>query len=112
MFARRSGRRIPHWVPGIPWIPLRLGVHFLVYWARNYWPWELRALVRESGFEIVHTGWVWQTFENISGSQPGWMRGLRPALRAVAAWLERTPGLRALAASQLIVAVRPEAEDV
>jgi SAM-dependent methyltransferase len=106
--STRAGRRVPHWVPGIPWLPLALGRRLLRYWARNYWPWELRALVRGCGFEIVHTGWVWQTFENISGRQPRWMRGVAPALRALAGGLERTPGLRTLAASQLIVAVRPE----
>jgi SAM-dependent methyltransferase len=104
---RGSGRRVPHWVPFVPWIPVRIGRWLVDYWARNYWPSELRARVRESGFEILHTGSVWQTFENISGHQPGWLRRLAPRLRAVCERLERTPVLRAFGVSQLIVAEKP-----
>jgi len=107
---RGSGRRVSHWIPFVPWIPVRLGSRFFDYWARNYWPWELRALVRECGFEIVHTGNVWQTFENISGHQPAWMRALAPRLRALCHCLERTPLLRAFGASQIVVAVKREAD--
>jgi SAM-dependent methyltransferase len=104
---RGSGRRVPHWVPFVPWIPVRIGRRLVDYWARNYWPWELRARVRESGFEVLHTGSVWQTFENISGHQPHWLRRLAPRLRAVCERLEHTPVLRAFGVSQLIVAEKP-----
>ncbi len=101
----RSGAKVPHYTPFVPYVPVRLGL--FEYWARNYWPWELRALVREGGFSIERWGYVWQTFENISGHQPRWIAALRPLLRAIARALEATPGLRALGVSQLIVARKP-----
>ena len=104
---RGSGRRVPHTVPGIPWIPVSIGERIFAYWARNYWPWELRALVRGAGLRVIATGAVWQTFENISGRQPRWMAALRPLLRALCGICERIPGLRAFGVSQLIVAEKP-----
>jgi SAM-dependent methyltransferase len=103
----RPGGRLVIFSPTVPWIPVRIGRWLLDYWARNYWPWELRARVRESGFEILHTGNVWQTFENISGHQPDWLRRLAPRLCALCEGLERTPVLRAFGVSQLIVAQKP-----
>ncbi len=105
VFWRATGDRVPHTLPGIPWIPMRLGARFFHYWARNYWPWELRALVERAGFRVIATAAVWQTFENISGRQPRWLRVLRPLLRALCALCERIPGLRAFGVSQVIVAI-------
>jgi SAM-dependent methyltransferase len=99
-------RRVPHTLPFVPWIPLRLGTRVFDYWARNYWPWELRALVERAGFRVLETGAVWQTFENVSGHQPRWMACLRPLQRGVCALAERVPGLRAFGVSQLVVAER------
>jgi hypothetical protein len=65
-------------------------------------------LVREGGFSIERWGYVWQTFENISGHQPRLIAVLRPLLRAIARTLEATPGLRAFGVSQLIVARKPQ----
>lgn len=104
----RSGARLPHFTPLVPYVPTRW--HWFVYWARNYWPWELRSLIRATPFSIVSCSYLWQTFENISGNQPRWMRVLSPLLRAVAGLLERTPMLRSFGASQLIVAQKSEAD--
>ncbi len=104
VFWRGTRRRVPHTLPFVPWIPLRLGTRVFDYWARNYWPWELRALVLGAGFRVLETGTVWQTFENISGHQPRWMAGLAPLLRGICAIAERVPGLRAFGVSQLLVA--------
>ena len=101
----RSGAKVPHYTPFVSYVPVRLGL--FQYWARNYWPWELRALVRAGGFSIERCGYVWQTFENISGHQPRLIAALRPLLRAIARALEATPGLRAFGVSQLIVARKP-----
>jgi SAM-dependent methyltransferase len=98
----RSGAKVPHYTPLVPYVPVRLGL--FQYWARNYWPWELRALVRAGGFSIERCGYVWQTFENISGHQPRSIAAIRPLLRAIARALEAIPGLRAFGVSQLIVA--------
>ena len=103
---RRSGRKLSPATPFVPWIPLRLGRLFFDYWARNYWPWELAGLVGAAGLRVRHRSYVWQTFENVSGRQPRWIRALRPGLRALAAGLESTPGLRAFGISQLLVAVK------
>jgi ubiquinone/menaquinone biosynthesis C-methylase UbiE len=101
----RSGTKVPHYVPFVPYVPVRLGL--FEYWARNYWPWELRRLIGSGGFSIVRSAYVWQTFENISGNQPRLIRVLRPLLRSIAALFEATPGLRAFGVSQLIVARKP-----
>jgi SAM-dependent methyltransferase len=102
----RSGAKVPHYTPFVPYVPVSWGL--FQYWARNYWPWELRALVRAGGFSIERWGYVWQTFENISGHQPRLITALRPLLRAIARALEATPGLRAFGVSQLIVARKPQ----
>jgi ubiquinone/menaquinone biosynthesis C-methylase UbiE len=106
VFLRGSGRRLPHTLPFVPWIPLTLGRRLFDYWARNYWPWELRRMVERAGFRVLATGAVWQTFENISGHQPRWLAALLPLLRALCALGERIPGLRAFGVSQLVVAER------
>jgi SAM-dependent methyltransferase len=53
----RIGRRdinIP--VPLLPWIPAPIARYFMR--ARNYWPGELRDLIRNEGFTIQVTGFV------------------------------------------------------
>ncbi len=100
---RGSGRRLPHWVPLVPYLPLRLGQRFLKYWARNYWQRELQQLVRDAGFTIVKTGFLWQTFEGISGRQPRVIRLLRPLLRGIAGTLEALPFLNRFGVSQVLV---------
>jgi ubiquinone/menaquinone biosynthesis C-methylase UbiE len=106
VFWRGTGRRVPHTLPFVPWIPLGIGRRVFDYWARNYWPWELRARVERAGFRVLASESLWQTFENISGRQPRWMALVRPWLRRIAEICERTPGLRAFGVSQGIVAER------
>lgn len=106
VYLKRSGRRVPHYVPGIPYFPLRIGRIWFRYWARNYWPWELRRLVVRAGFELLSSSFVWQTFENISGHQPWIVGRTSSVLRCSANFLERTPGVRSLGASQMLVARR------
>jgi SAM-dependent methyltransferase len=93
---------LPFWTPFVPWVPVGIGSRFLRYWARNYWPGELRALVRKHGFEIESASYVWQTFEGLSGSFLSSRTWLRPPLRAVASLLEQTPVLRSFGVSQWI----------
>lgn len=104
---KNSQRQIPHWVPLIPYIPVRLGEKFLFYWGRNYWQGELVKLATGSGFSILERNFVWQTFENISGTQPGWITALKPGLRLVSATLEKTPFLRRFGVSQVLVCRKP-----
>jgi SAM-dependent methyltransferase len=107
VYLKGTNGRVPVWMPLIPWVPLNLGRRWFSYWARNYWPSELRGLVKSVGFEINDTGWVWQTFEGISGVQPWFIRNLKPVLRTLSSGLERTPGLRRFGVSQLIHARKP-----
>jgi SAM-dependent methyltransferase len=101
---KSSRRTVPAYIPFIPYIPLFVGRRFFLYWARNYWHGELRGLLLSAGFQIEFKGYVWQTFENMSGSQPTWIRKATRLLRWLANALERAPLLRGFGASQLVVA--------
>jgi len=101
-----ASRRLPHYLPFVPYVPLSVGRHVFSYWARNYWPTELRRMVTDAGFTLVSAGYVWQTFEAISGHQPAVVTAMAPWLRQAAAALERIPGVRMLGVSQVIVATK------
>ncbi len=108
VYARKTDRLVPIHTPFIPYIPVRLGRRAFRYWARNYWPWELHALITTAGFHIDQTHYVWQTFENISGKQPRLLTRLKPALRQVSRVGEQLPGLQAFGGvSQFIAATKP-----
>lgn len=104
---RRSGRALPHYTPLVPYVPLSLGRKVFHYWARNYWPGELGDLVRSAGFELATTGFLWQTFENISGKQPRLIAATLPFWRVMAAAGEWLPVVRRLGSSQAVVAAKP-----
>lgn len=104
---RRSGRVLPPAFPFIPYVPLGLGRRVFEFHARNYWPWELRQLLTAVGFRVIHRTWLWQTFENVSGRQPAFIRWIRPFLRAIAWFGERVPLLRGLGVSQVLFVVKP-----
>jgi ubiquinone/menaquinone biosynthesis C-methylase UbiE len=106
VYLKRSNHLLPHWVPFVPYLPLVLGKRFFRYWARNYGQTELRGLVCTAGFSIVQTSFVWQTFEDISGHQPGLVRICRPAFRKSANCLEATPFLTRFGVSQVLVCRR------
>lgn len=99
---RRSGRQI-HWIPFIPYIPLRVGNVFFEYWARNYWQSELARLIENSGYAVVERTFVWQTFEGISNHQPAIVTAFRPALRFASNTLQRIPLLRRFGVSQVLI---------
>ena len=104
---KNGGKKIPHWVPFIPYIPLRLGSKFFSYWARNYWPSEICALLRGAGFVVIHSNFIWLTFENISNGQPKIVGFLRPLLRFIANFCENVPLVRRLGVSSVFVALKP-----
>ena len=93
-------------VPGIPYVPQCVGSRLWRYWARNYWPWELRRLIRRAGFRIRDTSYLWLTFEGITRQQSAVIRRFRHAFRWTSRVCERTPVLRLFGTSQLIVAVK------
>lgn len=108
VISRKSGKHLGGLqVPFFPYFPTRFAQQRYRIWARNYWPGELKRMVVEAGFDIVHHGYVWQTFENISGGKRRFVHRIAPLARMVAALAERAPLVRRLGVSQLIVAQKP-----
>jgi ubiquinone/menaquinone biosynthesis C-methylase UbiE len=101
---KKSGQKVPLWIPFVPYVPLSIGNRIFVYWARNYWPSEIVHLVRATSFKVIEQAWMWQTFENISGKQPSLIRYLRPILRSVSNLCQKLPLIRRFGISQIIVA--------
>jgi SAM-dependent methyltransferase len=93
-----AGRRFDFPIPLLPWLPMRLAQH--VMFARNYWPGELAALVREAGFEIDACETVFPVFEAFP-----WMpKRIIPRYRRMIPLFERLPLVRWLGNSTLIMA--------
>jgi ubiquinone/menaquinone biosynthesis C-methylase UbiE len=106
---KANGRDISHLWPFIPWIPLSVGNRLFTYYARNYWPWELKRLVRGAGLGVVEQGYAWQTFENNTHRLPRVLALVAPVLRKLARLLEMTPVLKMFGVSLLVIARKPEA---
>jgi ubiquinone/menaquinone biosynthesis C-methylase UbiE len=100
---KKSGKRVPHWFPFIPYVPLGIGNRFFSYWARNYWPRQLRRLVNLTGFSIVEISFIWLTFEGISHNQPKKITMIRPLLRRLANAFESLPFVTRFGVSQVLV---------
>ncbi len=100
VFGRFS---VPYPTPLLPWLPARFASRFMV--ARNYWPRELRELVRGAGFRVRRQGYVMPLFSKytlLPQRATGLYRRLLPSL-------ERTPGIRGLGVSTLIIGQKPRA---
>lgn len=104
---KAGNREISHLLPFIPWIPLAIGMRFLKYYARNYWPWELRAKIAAAGLTVIAQEFVWQTFENKSGHSPLFLQHAGAVLRRLALTLERFPLLKRFGVSALVFARKP-----
>jgi SAM-dependent methyltransferase len=105
VISRKSGKHLGGLqVPFFPYFPNKLAQKHYRIWARNYWPGELMQMVFDAGFDIVHHGYVWQTFENISGGKRRLVHRMAPLARLIAALAERVPIVRRLGVSQLVVA--------
>lgn len=109
VLSKTTGKKLPVWLPFIPYLPIPLGSRFFTYWARNYWQQELADLIQAAGFDIIERDFIWQTFENISGKQPILIKIARPMLRTLANIGEKTPFVRRFGVSQVIVARKPAA---
>jgi ubiquinone/menaquinone biosynthesis C-methylase UbiE len=99
---KKIGRRI-HWLPFIPYLPLKFGALFYSSWAKNYWQREMKELLENSGFIVLERDYIWPTFENLSGNQPKVFKVVRPVLRFVSNTLEKTPFLRRFGVTQAFV---------
>jgi SAM-dependent methyltransferase len=87
--------------PLIPWLPVRLTRKWTD--ARNYWPHQLISLVRNAGFVIKETGFIWPVFD-----QYPWLPA--PIIPIYLRWINRIddiPGLRRFGLSTLIIAIKP-----
>lgn len=93
--------------PFVPWLPLALTERKFKFWARNYWPRDLRRKVERAGLVVERHDYVWQTFENISGGKKRLVHRVAPVARAVAAIAEHVPLMRRFGCSQFIVARKP-----
>jgi ubiquinone/menaquinone biosynthesis C-methylase UbiE len=100
---KKNGDKVPHWLPFIPYLPLRWGQSIFNYWARNYWQKELVDLAKSGGFQVIGQTFVWLTFENISGSQPRLIDFLKPFLRFSSNTFEKTPFFRRFGVSQVLI---------
>lgn len=92
----RLGLNFP--VPLVPWLPKSVTDRFVE--ARNYWPWELCALVERHGFAIVHSSSVFPVFE----TYPWLPSRLVDIYRRNIERLEVLPLIRHFGVSTLIVA--------
>jgi len=95
-----AGIAIDKPVPFLPWLPSKLVMRFLR--ARNYWPNELRRIVRGAGFEIIHSESVFPVLEAYPWLPTPVIRWYRRALPV----LEGLPGIRNFGVSTLIIARR------
>jgi ubiquinone/menaquinone biosynthesis C-methylase UbiE len=103
VYLRRSGKYVPYWMPFVPYIPLSVGNRFFRYWARNYWHEQLTRLVTSAGLSVVETGYLWQTFEGISGRQPKIISLTKNLLRSVSNACESTYFVKRFGVSQFLV---------
>jgi SAM-dependent methyltransferase len=93
--------KLPFPVPLAPWLPSRWTMSLMS--ARNYWPGELREIIRTSGFEIVLTSSVLPVFEKYRWLPEAVVRSYRHAMPT----LERLPVIRHFGVSTFVIARRP-----
>ena len=87
--------------PLIPWLPERVTRNWTV--ARNCWPSELERHVREAGFAINETGFIWPVLERYQWLPRRAIAGYQKNFRK---W-DHVPGLRRFGCSTLVVGVKP-----
>ncbi len=107
VYNKKSNKMLPFYLPFIPYIPLTIGKCYFRYWARNYFPWELRKLVMQQSFVITHNGYVWQTVENITGKMHPFIIKISPFLRVLFSVFEKAPLIKCFGISQVIIATKP-----
>ncbi|OBG42602.1 hypothetical protein A5672_11410 [Mycobacterium alsense] len=87
--------------PLVPWLPERVTRNWTV--ARNYWPGELKRHVREAGFALGETGFIWPVMETHRWLPRG---GIAWYQRHFRKW-DHVAGLRRFGCSTLVVGVKP-----
>lgn len=98
---RLVGRPVDVPIPLLPWLPARFSAPLLR--ARNYWPGELRVLAEDAGLRVVAMQSVFPVLE----VYPWLPAPLLPRYRRLVPFLARTPIVRRLGVSTLVIAQRP-----
>jgi ubiquinone/menaquinone biosynthesis C-methylase UbiE len=93
VLSKKSDNIISKSIPFIPYIPIWLGSKLFRYRARNYFPVELRGLLKGQNFKIRKHFFITQTFEGIGGGI-GRLAPLRHFLRNIFSTIEKIPVLR------------------
>lgn len=107
VYRKNSDRRLPFYTPFVPYAPAWVARRLWRPWARNYFPRELRALVREAGFRIERTAFVWQTFDGAySRLMPAPLRLAAKIAQALAPLGERLPLVKRFGAVSTMVVGR------
>ncbi len=83
--------------PLLPWLPRFLTDRWVT--ARNYWPWEIRRIIKAAGFEIVESGYIMPVLEAYPWLPDSVTRGFRRYITA----FDHLPLLRIFGVSNLIV---------
>lgn len=97
----RFGKRaVPVPVPFLPWLPSKLALRVMC--ARNYWPAELRDLVRRAGFDIRASGSILPVFEVYPWLPSPIIRWYRSAMPTI----EQLPVIRHCGVSTFVLAQR------
>jgi SAM-dependent methyltransferase len=94
------GRSLKFPVPWIPWLPKALTRRYLL--ARNYWPGDLRRLVKQAGFRIDEQSSVFPVLE----VYPWLPKAAIRTFRRLVPFLERVPIIRRFGVSNFILARR------
>jgi hypothetical protein len=98
---------MPYPVPLLPWLPRSIGWRVML--ARNYWPGELCALVRDAGLRVYHISTVLPAFDVYSEylDLPAVSSAILNAYQRWLPTLEKLPLLRHLGVSTLVLARKP-----
>jgi len=107
VYLKRTKILVHRYVPFIPYVPVPVGKIFFTYWARNYWPRELRKMVTSAGFKITETDYIWPLYEMVPGKrQPAWLPFVKKTASALSLLGEKLPLVRVFGTSQYIQAVK------
>jgi len=99
-------RTVPKLMPFIPYLPIQWGEILFTYPARNYFPWELKRLIKTAGYEIIQHAFISQTFEGIGGHNHVLYKILRPIFRRIFFILEDIPFIRVFTSVTQVMIVK------
>jgi SAM-dependent methyltransferase len=90
-------------VPLIPWLPQRLTARTMT--ARNYWPRQLAAIVRDAGFQVLQLDYALPLFTKYRWLPPFLLKRYSESLPR----LDQHRWIRKFGVSTIVVAAKPHA---